>query len=374
MLRLAGLALLVVVVVAGPTSIPLKKAPKVFSRSTAFYDRMKAVYGVSGDPVSIPIGDYMNAQYFGPLSIGTPAQSFTILFDTGSSNLWVPSSQCGGCIFHTKYVSSQSSTYVPNGEVFNITYGSGSLSGFLSQDEVHIGSLDIKDQVFAEATEEPGITFLFAHFDGIMGLGWPRISVDQVVPPFQNAIAQGQITNPVFAFSLGKTDGSVGELILGGTNPAKYTGSITWVPLTNETYWEFALDGMSLGGSRITSVNRAVADSGTSILAGTTADVTAIATQLGAQPTINPNEYTIDCSRLPSLPDLTITLAGTTFTLHGSEYVDEVTQSGVTMCLFGMTGIDIPSGPLWILGDIFMRKYYTIFDVGQERVGFALAV
>lgn len=108
--------------------------------------------------------DFLNAQYFADITLGTPPQSFKVILDTGSSNLWVPSQSCSSiaCFLHTKYDSSSSSTFKKNGSDFKIQYGSGAMEGFVSKDDLTIGDLKIKGQDFAEATSEPGLTFAFA--------------------------------------------------------------------------------------------------------------------------------------------------------------------------------------------------------------------
>jgi len=328
----------------------------------------------SGVPVIV--NDFENAQYYGPISVGNPEQQFNVIFDTGSSNLWLPSASCTNCAFHPRYDHTKSSSYVANGTVFKIQYGSGPVSGFLSQDTVTWSNLPVKGQSFAEITDVSGLGLAFAigKFDGILGMAFPTISVDGIPPVFSSLYNQGLVNNPVFAFYLGSSDGPTGELVLGGYDDHHYTGDITWMSLISSTYWEVALESVVLGGVSYTTATKAIMDTGTSLLAGPVADVKRIANAVGAKPNIlNPAEYTIDCAAIPSLPTMTVSLGGGhLFNLTGTDYTINIEN---TECLFAVTGLDIPSpaGPLWIMGDVFIRKYYVIFDMGQRQVGVALA-
>jgi saccharopepsin len=127
-------------------------------------------------PSKVPLDNFMDAQYFGSITIGTPPQSFKVLFDTGSSNLWIPSTHCQdkACKSHAQYDSSQSSSFRKNGTSFAIQYGTGSLTGIISEDVVDLGGIKF-NQLFAESTSEPGNTFLAASMDGIMGMGYSTI-------------------------------------------------------------------------------------------------------------------------------------------------------------------------------------------------------
>jgi saccharopepsin len=185
---------------------------------------------------------------FSEISIGTPAQTFKVVLDTGSSNLWVPSQSCGSiaCYLHTKYDSSESSTYKKNDTKFEIHYGSGSVSGIISKDTVSIGDLKIENQDFGEAVEEPGLAFAFGRFDGILGLGYDTISVNKIVPPFYNMIDQGLIDEKVFAFYLADDKGQ-SEATFGGIDKSHYSGELTYIPLRRKAYWEVDFDAISFG-------------------------------------------------------------------------------------------------------------------------------
>jgi len=334
--------------------------------------------------VEIPLSDYQDAQYYGPIKIGTPAQDFSVVFDTGSSNLWVPSTHCSSiaCLLHHRYDSKKSSTFVQNGTAFHIQYGSGSLDGLISQDTVTLGGLAIKNQGFAEATALPGLTFDLAKFDGILGLGFVSISVDGVTPPWYNLLSQKLVTTPVFSVWLSKNPRGQngGQLILGGTDPAYYTGEITYTPLTEQTYWQFQFADLLYGGTSQgycpVGGCKAIADTGTSLLAGPSKIISQLNRKLGAINIVAGEALFPNCNNVDKLPVITIVIGAKKYDLTNKDYVLREESGNSTSCISGFLGIDIPEpvGPLWILGDIFISTYYTVFDYGNKRVGFATAV
>jgi hypothetical protein len=330
-----------------------------------------------GDVDKVVINDFQDAQYFGTINIGTPPQEVRVVYDTGSSNLWASNIKPGLLSSHKYYDHSKSSTYVANGTTFNIRYGSGPVSGFYSKDIMAIGDVSIPSYTFAEVNNTKGLgpAFSVGHFDGICGMGWDDISVDHVETPLRALVNSGKLPEPVFAFYLG-SGGAEGELVLGGVDPDHYTGDFSYAPVIDTApgkvgYWALKMDDFKVNGQSVTSVRKAIIDSGTSLLAVPTADMAKIAAAVGAKkvlpiPPFN-KEYTVDCDSAG--PDLDIFIGGNTYTLKKEDYIIK----DQTICLFGMTGLDVPApaGPLYILGDVFMRAHYVKFDVGNKRLGFA---
>lgn len=309
---------------------------------------------------------------FSEITIGTPPQTFKVVLDTGSSNLWVPSQSCSSiaCYLHSTYDSSSSSTYKKNGSEFEIHYGSGSLTGFVSNDVFTIGDLKVKNQDFAEATNEPGLAFAFGRFDGIMGLGYDTISVNKIVPPFYRMIEQGLLDEPVFAFYLGNTEGE-SEAVFGGVDKSHYTGDIEYIPLRRKAYWEVDLDAIAFGDEVAELEDTGVIlDTGTSLNVLPSSLAELLNKEIGAKKGYN-GQYTVDCSKRDSLPDITFTLAGSNYSLPASDYILEVSGS----CISTFQGMDIPApaGPLAILGDAFLRRWYSVYDLGKNAVGIARA-
>eukprot|EP00904_Undaria_pinnatifida_P002144 jgi/Undpi1/11930/HiC_scaffold_4.g01629.m1 len=317
------------------------------------------------------VKDYQNAQYYGQVEIGTPPQSFDVIFDTGSANLWVAGNDCGmSCGLHHRYKASKSSTYADDGRDFEITYASGPVSGALSVDTVTWGGMGLEEQTFAEVKDAKGLglAFILGKFDGIMGLAFDEISVQGVPTPFGRLVESGELDEPVFAFYLGNE--KEGELIIGGTDPDHYLHDIDYVPVTKKGYWQIDMDDVTVSGESVSSVKSAILDSGTSLLVGPSEDVKAIASKVGAVKFLN-GEYLMPCTA--DLPLLTFSIGGKEYTLSGDEYVINAGNSKV--CILAIMGMDVPEpmGPLWILGDVFMRKYYTVFDYGNAQIGLAAA-
>ncbi|XP_071705797.1 aspartic proteinase-like [Rutidosis leptorrhynchoides] len=239
---------------------------------------------------TVSLTNYMDAQYFGEISIGTPPQKFTVIFDTGSANLWVPSSQClhsASCFSHSKYKSSESSTFKENGKPATIQYGSASVSGYFSEERIKVADIVVEDQMFIEATMESDEMFSKGKFDGILGLGFKEIAVGNAVPVWENMVNQYVVKERVFSFWLNQKseEGEGGEIVFGGVDPNHYKGTHTYVPVTQKGYWQFDMGDVLIGGESTGLYKNeysAIVDSGTSFVAGPTSVINRINHAIGA--------------------------------------------------------------------------------------------
>uniref|UniRef100_A0A8I3P2A6 Napsin A aspartic peptidase n=1 Tax=Canis lupus familiaris TaxID=9615 RepID=A0A8I3P2A6_CANLF len=295
----------------------------------------------SGDnPVFVPLSNYMNVQYYGEIGLGTPPQNFSVIFDTGSSNLWVPSIRC-----HFFSLRCWGDSLSP----FAIQYGTGRLDGILSEDKLTIGGVKSASVIFGEALWEPSLVFTLAHFDGILGLGFPILAVGGVQPPLDLLVDQGLLDKPVFSFYLNRDPEAVdgGELVLGGSDPAHYIPPLTFLPVTVPAYWQIHMERVKVGTGLILCAQgcAAILDTGTSLITGPTEEIQALNAAIGG------------------------------FSL----LLGEIARGGVRLCLSGFQALDIPppTGPLWILGDVFLGAHVAVFDrgnlTGGARVGLARA-
>ncbi|XP_018397794.1 PREDICTED: lysosomal aspartic protease-like [Cyphomyrmex costatus] len=321
--------------------------------------------------------DY-NTSYYVYITIGTPPQIFKVLIDTGSSDLWVPSSNCDlhnvACWTHNRYEFEKSSTYVENDTSFNIPYSSGEVSGYLSIDVVNFGSLNIQNQTFGEAIDQSGTAFVYSKFDGILGMGYPEgVVAKGMTPIFNNMIKQG-LVEPLFSIYVNRSAASelAGELILGGSNPNYYLGELTYVDVTKKVGWQFTIDKIKIGHSILCSEGcEALIDTGTTLLIGPSVDINSINELIGA--TYIEEEIIVDCNKIPSLPNISFVLNGVSFNLTSEDYINKVVVNDTIKCVSAFEGLDVDEviSDKWVLGNVFIRRYYIEFDMKKNRVGFA---
>ncbi|KAK8585920.1 hypothetical protein V6N13_050889 [Hibiscus sabdariffa] len=464
----------------GVVRLALKKHPLGFNSLQAAA-KIRERYSVyvkddsddSGTDI-VSLKNYLDVQHFGVIGIGSPPQNFTVIFDTGSSNLWIPSSHCHfsvACFFHSRYCSTNSSTYTEIGKPCKINYGSGMILGFFSEDNIKVGDLVVENQVFTEAVREGNVILTLASFDGILGLGYSMLQ--------QNLLAER-----VFSFWFNKDPSASegGEIVFGGVEPRHFKGQHTYVPVTRRGYWQIDLDDFLIEDQPTGfCINcTAIVDSGTSFIAGPSAAVTKINEAIGAkgfasmeckkvvsqygdimwqlllsglkpdkvcfdigvcsfngsrhlsddiemvverkremhnetevrqdlvcaaceltvawirtelkQDKIHgrvveyvnklcdtlPNPTTqlaVDCDKVPTMPTVSFVIGNKSFDLSPEQYILKVQQDYITFCISGFIALDVPvsppQGPLWILGEIFMEAYHTVFDFGNLQVGFA---
>ncbi|KAF8650949.1 hypothetical protein AX16_005015 [Volvariella volvacea WC 439] len=304
------------------------------------------------------------------------------MIDTGSSNLWIPSSTClYSCSMHPRYDSSSSLSHKHNGSSVLIQYGPGELRGFVSNDVVRIGDLTIRGQDFTEAKFVAGMPWFnwngdmsqLPQYDGILGLAYDAAAVNHITPPFYNMINHGLLTEPIFSIRLGRSAMDGGELFLGGIDESVYRGEITYLPVRQKKYWEVEITRFGIGiVDTWLRNNGAAVDTGSSMIITPVGIAQKIHQIAGAKRQRN-GQHSMPCSDVPQAPELSFYLGETRFSLKGSDYFMEYPKfSGV--CISLVAGANLPEDrPQWLLGDPFLRKHFTVYDLEKNVVGFAEA-
>ncbi|KEG03244.1 plasmepsin IV, putative [Plasmodium vinckei vinckei] len=319
----------------------------------------------------IELDQAVGLMFYGTAELGDNKQPFSFILDTGSSNLWVPSKSCksDNCKNKHTYDSSKSHTYEKDGTPVSIVYGSGGIKGFFSNDIFTIGQHTIPYK-FIEVTQADDLEPIYSGspFDGILGLGWKSLAVGSIEPVIVELKKKGQIENALFTFYFPEANDADGYFTIGGIEESFYTGDITYEKLSNEAYWQIQLD-VAFGSVTLPNSN-IIVDSGTSAITAPSKFLDKFFDTIVSIPVPFLPLRVALCDD-SSLPTLKFSSKGATYTIEPKHYLlDLDPDSG--LCLLGIVDVDIDD-KTFILGDVFFKKYYTIFDYDNERVGFAVA-
>jgi cathepsin E len=314
-------------------------------------------------------------EYWGSIGLGSPPQEFTVIFDTGSGNLIVPGDKCESepCMKHRRFEPSKSSTSLVVGKKgvgldedssqkkeATIKFGTGQVHGSFVRDELCLAPKSCTKIDFLTAIEESDEPFTDCDFDGIMGLGFADLSMSKGF----NIMDQLQSTLPKPMVSIFLSDESKSVISFGGYDPDLAASAVLWAPVSHESYWQIHIDDIAFGDEKsgLCSDCQVAVDTGTSLLAGPSSVIEELRERLQVE---------TDCSNFKQLPVLGFVIGDKVLNLSPDDYID---HSGDT-CDLSLMSLDVPPprGPLFVLGDPFLRRFLTIYDREGPRVGFAVA-
>lgn len=321
---------------------------------------------------SEPLTDQNEQFWSGPITIGNPPQSFVIDFDTGSSDLWVPSSNCSdaACKAKNKYTANKSdqARAVPGN--FSIRYGDGSsTSGPKRSDVVTVAGISATNQTFSSVTSLSA-SFAEDPMDGILGLGFPSIANLDAEPFIQNAFAQKAIPAAEFSFYIATKNS---ELYLGGDNKNLYKGDYETHKVTEAAFWKLGAGAVYVNSKSIVNGPlTTIIDSGTTLIFGPYAQVEAVWAKVPGSSVFDDKT---SMWQYPCNNTATVSFSfdgGKQWNLEPEQLSAGKVSSGSDMCVGAISGQDLRLGKgVWLLGDAFMQNVYTKFDVTAETVSFA---
>jgi hypothetical protein len=318
--------------------------------------------------------------YFGDIEVGSPKQRFSVVFDTGSGNLMLPSSFCrsNACTIHKRYERSRSQsakdvnydgTLVNKGaarDQITVTFGTGEISGVFMEDDICIGSSCTRGN-FVAATDETDDPFSSFNFDGVLGLALDQMSQGENFNLMDRLIGNHNLKKPLFSVFLSDSDSEQSEITFGDWKTEHMASPLFWVPVSKPTgYWQVQIKDITLNNNKLNLCTdcQVAVDTGTSQLAGPSEIIEELSSKLDVKS---------DCSNYDKLPDLGFVIGESILNLKPMDYVDR--NDAGDSCEVGLMSLDVPppNGPLFIFGDPFLRKFYTVYDRKNMKVGFATA-
>jgi pepsin A len=293
----------------------------------------------------------------------------------------------------------------------DITFGTGELKGPQGIDDLHVGPFTIRQQTFGMIQHEIGSVFSEVPFEGILGLAFPAMSANGVTPFFDNAIKQKVMKRNEFAFYFNADDKAGNGIFWGGVDPNFYEGEIKMFPVSTPYYWSLDLHKFMIGDEEIHVGNvmeevgskslqmlqnnkmnpfrqvlkelpapearkpQLIVDSGTTYFTAESGVYERVMMLIPPAPCKKVTDKTH-----PPLRYLLKDTAGEIqeFKIPAEEYM--VSDEKGDHCEPAFMKIDIPKkyGPGLILGEVFMRNFFTVFQRGDgsasdAKVGIARA-
>jgi hypothetical protein len=304
-----------------------------------------------------------NTELTGTIHIGTPPQEFTVIFDTGSSNFWLPGHDCLGAGNRKKFQPHQSSSFTPSTQEISLQYGKGAAKGRIGKDHAKVAGLDIKNISFARLTTLEGMD-PNSRFDGLIGLAFPELSAGRVPTFLDHLLDQGLIKDASFSLYMSE---NTSALIFGGVDHKYQRGDFKYFPIRDDGYWNVEMQSLRLGETFFEGAKNGLVvmfDSGTSRIIVGEPILKFFLRETGLE---ERTDYAKD-KILKRLPVIKLEVDDEIISIPPKSYM----ICGDETCYLGIrTSPSFKGSNMIILGDLFLQTYYTHFDYGNMRIGLA---
>ncbi|PWY93714.1 aspartic protease [Aspergillus sclerotioniger CBS 115572] len=310
--------------------------------------------------------DGNDLSYFSVVNIGSENQALYMLLDTGGSDTWVFSSNCTStaCTMHNAFGANSSSTLEMTSDEWSVGYGTGSVSGLLGTDNLTIANTTVR-MTFGLASNASD-DFESYPMDGILGLGRTNeSSYDN--PTFMDAVSTSNLfKSNIVGFALSRSPAKDGTVSFGTADKDKYAGDITYTDTVGSgSYWRIPVDDAYVDGTSCDFSNKsAIIDTGTSYAMLPSGDAQTLHSLIPGSNTSG-NYFIIPCNTTAKLQ---VAFSGVNYTISPKDYVGSTSGSG---CVSKIVSYDLFGDDIWLLGDVFLKNVYAVFDFDEERVGFA---
>lgn len=319
--------------------------------------------------------------YLATIQMGTPPRNFLILMDSGSADLWVGSETCqsqggGGCGNHTFLGNQSSSSFVDTGKPFEVTYGTGQVSGDIVNDDITIAGLTLNAHTFGVAnTESVDFSSDSTPFDGLMGLAQSTLSQQQTPTPIESLASAGLVPDSIVSYKISRLADNLndGEITFGALDTTKFDpNTLVTVPNVNtQGFWEAALDAATVNGVDTGLSGRTtILDTGTTLMVLPASDAQTIHNQIQGAQSDGQGGFTVPCTMTESVA---LTYNGQVFAIDPRDIAfSPVNPNDPTgTCTSGITSGNIGGATEWLVGDVFLKNAYFSTDVSKNTVSLA---
>ncbi|KAJ2908545.1 hypothetical protein GGI21_002780 [Coemansia aciculifera] len=355
-------------------------------------DRARKMKNLAEDTLAnaAPLTNVRDYYYYGYIGVGNPPQKFSVIFDTGSSNIWVPGEACrsSACVSHRRFDKSRSSTFLARSQKIEIQYGTGFVAGDIGVDTVQVSNAVIlRNQSFAlTSLEDKTFELPRSQFDGLFGLGFTGGAEGGVEAPVDTMLRENILQEPLFGVKLYSSNNKGNGEITFGAYDKSYRDKLSWVDVYGDYFWATTMEGIFYGDEPVNYLygadkinnltgsmtpqqkarasRKALLDTGSSLIYGDPVSLAAMSSRIGA----NPESGEIPCSAVASLKPFHFILGGKPFTMNPNEYIYHDEANGVCEVQW------MPVNEyLWVMGIPFLQSHYTVYNIKDRKVGLARA-